>query len=194
VPLSRSIQRIGDGILSYFNKPGADGPYRVYVYRPSDEYRVRRDLQDLSVWLGSRGITCSSISLADLFWRAIEESGWEDALISAEREASPGDSTALVDVVDSIGAILRQDPTLTNRVVAELSDVPENTAVFLYRTGALYPAMRTSGLLEELRGLIDLPVTLLYPGRLYGGYGLSFMDKLEPAFTYHATIIERGED
>jgi hypothetical protein len=185
---------MGEGILGYFDKPGAEGPYRVYVYRPRDEYRVRRDLQDLNTWLGARGITCCSISLADLFWKAIEEGGWEDALVAAEREASPADSSVLVDVVDSIGAILRRPPTLTDRVVAELVGVPEKTAVFLYRAGALYPALRTSGLLDELRGLVNLPVTLLYPGRLHGGYGLSFMDKLEPAFGYRATIIERGED
>lgn len=191
--LPKSIQEIGDGIATYFRKPGAEGPYRVYVYRPADEFRVRRDLNDLSTWLSAHGITCASISLADLFWRAIEESGWEEALVSAERDA-PADPTVLADVMDSIGAILRQEPTLTDRVVAELDGVPDKTAVFLYRAGALYPAMRTSGLLDELHGRINLPVTLLYPGRLHGGYGLSFMDKLEPAYGYRATIIARGDN
>lgn len=191
--LPKSIQEIGDGIATYFRKPGAEGPYRVYVYRPADEFRVRRDLNDLSTWLSAHGITCASISLADLFWRAIEESGWEEALVSAERDA-PADPTVLADVMDSIGAILRQEPTLTDMVVAELDGVPDKTAVFLYRAGALYPAMRTSGLLDELHGRINLPVTLLYPGRLHGGYGLSFMDKLEPAYGYRATIIVRGDN
>jgi Domain of unknown function (DUF1788) len=192
VSLSKSIQEIGDGIVTYFRKPGSEGPYRVYVYPPSAEFRVRRDLNDLSTWLGALHITCVSISLADLFWRAIEESGWEEALVAAERDA-PSDPSVLYDVMDSIGSILRQAPSLTDRVVAELGDVPERAAVFLYRAGALYPAMRTSGLLDELHGRINLPVTLLYPGRLHGGYGLSFMDKLEPAYGYRATIIERGE-
>lgn len=189
--LPKSIQDIGDGIVSYFRKPGSDDAYRVYVYRPTDEFRVRRDLNDLSTWLGAQGITCASISLADLFWKAIEESGWEDALVAAELDA-PSDPAVLYDVMDSIGTILRQEPTLTDRVVEELVGFPDKTAVFLYRAGALYPAMRTSGLLDELHGRVRLPVTLLYPGRLHGGYGLSFMDKLDPAYGYRATIIERG--
>lgn len=190
--LPKSIQEVGDGIVGYFRKPGSDGPYRVYVYRPSDEYRVRRDLNDLNVWLRAQGVNCASVSLADLFWAAVSDSGWEDALVDAERDA-PNDPTALADVMDSIGEILKQEPSLTDRVVASLEGLPDKTAVFLYRAGALYPAMRTSGLLDELHGRVRFPVTLLYPGRVHGGFGLSFMDKLEPAYGYRATIIVRGE-
>lgn len=190
--LPKSIQEVGDGIVDYFRRPGADGPYRVYVYRPSDEYRVRRDLNDLNVWLSAQGVNCASVSLADLFWEAISESGWEDALIDAERDA-PNDQSALADVMDSIGEILKREPGITDRVVAALEGMPDKTAVFLYRAGALYPAMRTSGLLDELHGRVRFPVTLLYPGRVHGGFGLSFMDKLEPAYGYRATIIVRGE-
>ena len=39
-----------------------------------------------------------------------------------------------------------------------------------------------------------LPVTLLYPGRLHGDFGLSFMDILPPHYGYRATIIPRGDD
>lgn len=190
--LPKSIQEVGDGIVGYFRKPGSDGPYRVYVYRPSDEYRVRRDLNDLNVWLRAQGVNCASVSLADLFWDAVSDSGWEDALVDAERDA-PNDPSALADVMDSIGEILKQEPSLTDRVVASLEGLPDKTAVFLYRAGALYPAMRTSGLLDELHGRVRFPVTLLYPGRVHGGFGLSFMDKLEPAYGYRATIIVRGE-
>lgn len=190
--LPKSIQEVGDGIVGYFRKPGGDGPYRVYVYQPAEEYRVRRDLNDLNVWLRAHGVNCASVSLADLFWTAISDSGWEDALIDAEREA-PNDPVALADVMDSIGEILKQEPSLTDRVAASLDGLPDKTAVFLYRAGSLYPAMRTSGLLDELHGRVRFPVTLLYPGRVHGGFGLSFMDKLEPAYGYRATIIVRGE-
>ena len=59
---------------------------------------------------------------------------------------------------------------------------------------ALYPAIRTSGLLDELLGRVRLPVTLLYPGRLHGGFGLSFLDLLPPHYGYRAMIIPRGDD
>jgi len=39
---------------------------------------------------------------------------------------------------------------------------------------------------------VDRPVTMLYPGRVVGDYGLSFMGKTEPAYGYRALIIPRG--
>ena len=67
----------------------------------------------------------------------------------------------------------------------------ERTAVFLYRAGALYPAYRTSTLLDDLRGRLSRPVTLLYPGTRIGEYGLRFMGRAEPAYGYRALIVPR---
>jgi hypothetical protein len=68
----------------------------------------------------------------------------------------------------------------------------EREAVFLYRVGSLYPAHRTSPLLDVLKDKINRPVVMLYPGRVVGDYGLSFMGKSEPAYGYRALIIPRG--
>jgi hypothetical protein len=76
------------------------------------------------------------------------------------------------------------------RSVAERGD--EREAIFLYRAGALYPAHRTSPLLDVLKDKVDRPVTMLYPGRIVGDYGLSFMGKAEPAYGYRALIVPRG--
>jgi len=186
------VLTIGQRIVDHFDNPG-DPPFLLYQYRPQEEYPVRRDLAELRTWLGaeSRGIHSVSISLADLFWEALGESGWLEQLIEQEREASenPG---ALRGVYDSIGEILREKPTLADRIVSELENCEPRTAVFLYRAGALYPAYRTSTLLDELRTRVGIPVALLYPGRLVGDYGLSFMDRSEPAYGYRALIIPRG--
>jgi hypothetical protein len=79
-------------------------------------------------------------------------------------------------------------------VIERLSDAPDDAVVFLYRAGALYPAFRTSALLEDLQGRLSRPVVLLYPGRQIGSHGLSFMDRCEPAYGYRATIVTRGEN
>ena len=68
----------------------------------------------------------------------------------------------------------------------------ERSAIFLYRAGALYPAHRTSPLLDALKDKVDRPVTMLYPGRIVGDFGLSFMGQTEPAYGYRALIIPRG--
>lgn len=187
--LPRSIQRVADTILKFYSRPLGDGPYQLYQYLPHQEYRVRRDLTDLKVWLEARGITCVAISLADLFWQAIQESGRLEAIVQGEKQGTP-----LSEVIESVGNILRRPPSLTDRIVATVNDVSPRSAVFLYRAGALYPSLRTAGLLDSLLGRVRLPVTLLYPGRLHGDFGLSFMDILPPHYGYRAMIIPRGDD
>ena len=103
-----------------------------------------------------------------------------------------------VPVLNRHGARLTIDPdpllAAKDRVAAAVDDLAgERAAVFLYRAGALFPAYRTSTLIDDLRGRLRLPVTLLYPGRIVGDYGLRFMDKTEPAYGYRALIVPRGD-
>jgi hypothetical protein len=189
VPLPKSIQEIADRVIAFYDRPVGDGPYQVYQYLPQVEYRVRRDLGDLQTYLRAKGIECVAISLADVMWQAVEDSGRLEAIIGAERNGA-----RLAEVAESVGGLLKRSPTLADRIVERVEEAPPRTAVFLYRAGALYPALRTSGLLDELLGRVRLPVTMLYPGRLHGSHGLSFMDALPPHYGYRAVIVPRGEN
>ncbi|HVL63596.1 MAG TPA: BREX protein BrxB domain-containing protein [Actinomycetota bacterium] len=191
MPLPKCLQSVGERIVEAIGSNG-EPPYQLYVYPPSEEYAVRADLKDLQLWLGARNVACQSISLAELFWAALEHSGWIDSVIEQEKQAS-GDPRALDDVYRSIGEILRQPPTLPDRVIAALDEIEDRTAVFLYRAGALYPAYRTSALLDDLKPRLRVPVTLLYPGTVVGEYGLKFMGRWDPAYGYRARIVVRGE-
>lgn len=194
MPLRDDLRGIGQRIVDFHNR-GGEPPYLLYVYRPAQEWGVRRDLKELQLWLEApdQGIRCAAISLADLFWQALEAEGWIDELIAQEMDAG-GDETVLSDIFRSVGEILRLPPSLPDRVVATVEQFgDERTSVFLYRAGALYPAYRTSTLIDDLRGRVQLPVTLLYPGAIVGDYGLRFMDRTEPAYGYRALIVPRGD-
>lgn len=195
MPLPDSLQMIGEKIVAYLDAGSGEAPYLLYVYPPTEEFKVRRGLRDLRLWLEAppRSVSCMAISLAGLFWAALEETGWLAPLIDQERQAN-GDSAALSEVYEAVGEVLRQPPTLPDRVIKALEGADERTAAFLYRAGALYPAYRTSTLLDDLRSRLNLPVTLLYPGSLIGEYGLRFMNRCEPAYGYRATIIPREGD
>ena len=193
MPLRDELRGVGERIVDHFGT-GGDPPFILYQYLPTQEWKVRRDLGVLRRWLEAtpRGISCAAISLADLFWDALDQSGYLDELIAQEREATEAsDSSALREVHAAVGEILRERPTLPDRVIAEVADCDERTAVFLYRAGALYPAYRTSTLLDDLRGRLVRPVTLLYPGDRTGEYGLRFMGRSEPAYGYRALIVPR---
>jgi hypothetical protein len=194
MPLPEPLLSIGQRVVEFFDG-GGDPPFQLYVYDPTAEWEVRRELDELRLWFGaaSRKVNVAAISLARLFWAALEDAGWLDPLIEAECDAQ-GDPAALADVYDSVGEVLRDEPSLPDRVRAELADVDDRTAVFLYRAGSLYPAYRTSSLLDDLRTDLRLPVTLLYPGRVVGDFGLSFMRRCEPAYGYRARIVPRGGD
>lgn len=197
-PLPTGLQRVGDRIVEFFDS-GGDPPYQLYIYDPSDEWAVRREFNDLRHWLQAppRRIACAAISLASLFWAALEEQGWLDALVEQEREAN-GDPAALAEIHTAVGEALRQSPDLPKRVLDELDNIDEGldnadrAAVVLYRAGALFPAYRTSTLLEDLLGRINRPVTLLYPGTL-AGEGLRFMGICEPTYGYRALKVPRGD-
>jgi hypothetical protein len=193
VPLRSDLHGIGERILDFYAR-GSEPPYLLYVYPPSDEWSVRRDLKDLQLWLEApdQGVRCAAISLADLFWQSLEAEGWIDELVSQERDAA-GDQIAQRELYRAVGEILRVPPSLPERVLAAVDDLgDEPTAVFLYRAGALYPAYRTSTLIDDLRSRLRLPVTLLYPGVIVGDYGLKFMGRTEPAYGYRALIVPRG--
>src|SRR5262245_41393220 len=41
VPLPSSLVQVGDRVVDFFDR-GGDAPYLLYVYKPSEEYVVRR--------------------------------------------------------------------------------------------------------------------------------------------------------
>lgn len=193
MPLRSEIAGIGQRIAAHFDASG-DPPFIVYQYTPESEWQVRRDLQELRDWLEAppRRVGCASVSLAELFWQALEESPYLDELLEQERAATrSSNDAALQEIHEAVGEILRQPPTLPDRVITAVKGCDERTAVFLYRAGALYPAYRTSTLLDDLRGRLARPVTLLYPGQVVGEYGLSFMGRTEAAYGYRALIVPR---
>ena len=185
--LPSQLAEIAERIEGFY-ETGSNPPFLIYQYDPKDEYAVRRELNDLKLWLEAepRAIECDTISLADVFWEAIEEGGQLEDIAELERAGNSADAQLAVK------QILAKKPTLAQRVLQRIADSGrDRSAIFLYRAGALYPAHRTSPLLDELKAHVDRPVMMLYPGRVVGDYGLSFMGKTEPAYGYRALIISR---
>ena len=190
MPLPESLQRIGDEIRSYSEAPNGSPSYSLYVHEPEDELAVRREIADLTAYLTAHGVAVAAISLADLFWDAVDESGFYDEMIDTER-ANQSDPWALKQVHETLHEILTGEPSLADRVVSAVEDKPEGCAVILYRAGGLYPVFRTSALLDDLRERLKRPVVLVYPGHVVDPYGLRFMGICEATHGYRAKIVKR---
>jgi len=184
---------IGRAIRDHLDSPGGTVPFQVYVYDPIDEWKVREELQGLRLWLeaDAQRITCAAISLSELVWEALDENDRFADLVDLERHAQ-GDPKRLRQAHRTVAEVLLSAPTIADRVLARLAGTPERTAVFLYRAGALFPAIRTSGVLEDLVERVRSPVTMLYPGTVEGEFGLRFMGVAEPTYGYRANIVTRG--
>jgi hypothetical protein len=193
--LPAELRGVGQRIVDWFRLPaGGDEPppYQVYVYPPDKEWQTRRGLGDLRTWLAApgRGVACVSVSLAGVFWQALEEGGWTEELFRQER-ATQHDPKAQAEIHRAVAEVLRSPLPFSQRVERAVREsTPDPAAVFLYRAGTLYPIFRTSALLEDLRPRLRVPVTLLYPGELRGEFGLRFMGRWEPTYNYRALIID----
>lgn len=195
--IDQALLEVGEAMIEFLDRgEGGSVPCWVYVYDPKHEYSVRSEMVRLATWLHSpeRAVALHDVSLAEVFWEAIDETGMYDELIAQEREAAD-DPALQSEVHRAVGQLLRLPPTLTERVASMLPDPGGRDAGVLHRAGALYPNYRISALLDDLklRTGVRIPLLLLYPGRIEGDYGLSFMGVTEPAYGYRAMIVARGE-
>ncbi|MCX6877538.1 MAG: DUF1788 domain-containing protein [Verrucomicrobia bacterium] len=163
-----------------------DMPYAIFRYSPEVEFDLRVEIDMLVTRLENVGKRVTRISLAECLSAAIESEGItiEDLL---ETEASTGVAT----MVDTIHGILGDSCPLVDLVAARLPDdqSPIKDVVLLTRTGALFPVYRSHALLEQLKGRLNVPAVLFYPGDLDGPTGLSFMGALDPDPNYRPRIF-----
>ncbi len=105
MPLREEMAAAGERITAHF-RAGGEPPFILYQYDPNDEWTVRREMGELRRWLEAppRSISCAPVSLADLFWRAVEESGYLDELVERERSAvETADGSAMREVHEAVG-------------------------------------------------------------------------------------------
>jgi hypothetical protein len=104
---------------------------------------------------------------------------------TAEREQG------IATIVETIHAVLSEYSPLVDLVAARMPENPDplRDLVFILRTGALFPVYRTFSLLEQLKGQVQVPTVLFYPGDLDGAAGLRFMGVLDAEHNYRPKIF-----
>lgn len=163
-----------------------DMPYAIFRYSPEVEFDLRAEIDLLTTRLENAGKRVTRISLAECLSEALQNEGitTNDLL---ENEASTG----VEAMVDTFHGILESSSPLIDLVGARIPDdqSPLKDIVLLTRTGALFPVYRSHALLEQLKGRLNVPAVLFYPGDLDGPTGLSFMGALDPDPNYRPRIF-----
>jgi len=163
-----------------------DMPYAIFRYPPEDEFAVRRETQMLHTRLEAAGKRVTTISLAECMHEALEAEGLDtETLVNAEI------NVGLPETIETVHQVLSEYRPL-DRLVAEKVPTdaePLRDVVFIVRAGALFPVYRTHALLEQLKGKLNVPAVLFYPGTLDGPTGLRFMDVLDAEHNYRPRIF-----
>jgi Domain of unknown function (DUF1788) len=163
-----------------------DMPYAVFRYPPAEEFAVRKEVNLLGTRLEQAGKRVTTISLAECMDAALEAEGIDtDALVDAET------SSGLKATIDTVHQVLSAYQPLDELVAMRIPEdaQPERDIVFIVRAGALFPVYRTSSLLEQLKGKVNVPAVLYYPGVLDGAAGLLFMGVLDAEHNYRPKIF-----
>ena len=173
--------------------------FAIVPYDPSEEFRLRGEVQKLSNELVANGWVVLSISLQKLLLDRVRTQGqeWVDRVIEMEKRTSGIQPERGLNYLKSKLAPLIEGPdgiaADCSRVISEYADAHpdkiDRTLALVGRAGALYPFFRSSALLRHLDGRTrNVPVVLLYPGERRGPTGLSFMGILNPDNDYRPRI------
>lgn len=163
-----------------------DMPYAIFRYPPDDEFALRGEITMLRTRLEQAGKRVTVISLATCLKMALEREG-----ITSDEIKMAEEMTGTATMVATVHKVLSEYQPLDELVAQQL---PENAdplidVVFIIRAGALFPFYRTSSLLEQLKGKVEVPAVLFYPGELDGAAGLRFMGVLDAEHNYRPKIF-----
>ncbi|UPU37480.1 DUF1788 domain-containing protein [Geomonas paludis] len=173
--------------------------FAIVQYEPSDEFKLRGEVQRLTSEIMANGWMVLSLNLQKLLIERVRAQGddWVRRVIEMETRMAAIEPerglnylksklTPLIEGPDGIAADC-------SRLICEYADKHpdsiDRTLALIGRAGALYPFFRSSALLRHLDGRTrNVPVVLLYPGERRGATGLSFMGMLNPDNDYRPRI------
>lgn len=162
-----------------------DMPYAIFRYPADDEFSVRQEVALLRTRLEQAGKRVTTISLAECLAEALEAEG-----LGPQELADAEKAVGLESAIETVHQVLSEYRPLDDLVASRIpSDAdPCRDVVFIVRSGALFPVYRTSSLLEQLKGKVQVPAVLFYPGELDGAAGLRFMGVLDAENNYRPKI------
>jgi len=161
-------------------------PYAIFHYPPEEEIPLRGELAMLATRLEQTGKRVTTISLAECLADALAAEG-----LTTARMANAEKRTGTEKMIDTIHVVISERRPLDDLVAARMPQEadPLRDVVFIVRAGSLFPFYRTSSLLEQLKGKLDVPAVLFYPGELDGVAGLKFMGVLDADHNYRPKIF-----
>ncbi len=174
--------------------------FAILPYSPSDEFKLRGQVQKLVGELTANGWVVLTLSLQKLLLKRVRAMGNDIVARLIEMERRVASKSGPERGLEYLRGKLSQQIEGPGGIAADVSSAicsfadanpekAERTLTIIGRAGALYPFFRNSSLLKHLDGRTqNVPVVLLYPGERRGEAGLSFMGVVNPDSDYRPRI------
>ena len=173
--------------------------FAIFRYDPREEFKLRSQVRRLSDELKGKGWNVLSISLQQLLIKRLkeEEPRVIQSIIRTEKRLYQKNSERALNhlkdkiagYVEGVDGIARDVIALVDRFAQQYPDSCDRTLIFIGRTGALYPFVRSSALLKHIDGRTrNIPMVLLYPGERKDTSALSFMGEVSTDRDYRPRI------
>jgi len=163
--------------------PAKSDPIFYFVYPPEAMLELKKRLPRWMTKVREAGFEVERVSLSDVLWRIIDESGRWDAWLEIEHEAD------IDQLNEAIRDVLRSGHVFTEAVAARIEAVDEGTIVLLTEAEVLHPYFRTRTIESRLHDRVKTPTVIFYPGRRSGQYGLHFLDFYPVDGNYRSSLL-----
>lgn len=163
--------------------PAKSDPFFYFVHDPGETLLVKQKLGVWSAQLAHDRWTVERVSLSELVWQIVDESGrWEEWL-ALEPDAEPEAMN------EAIRDVLRSGNALVEALARHIVEPRPRTVVLITETAALHPYFRARVLESGLHDRVKVPTVIFYPGRRSGQYGLHFLGFYPVDGNYRSTLL-----
>src|SRR5262245_51148336 len=142
--------------------------------------------QRLSRWaarIRQEGFEVVRISLSEMIWQIIDESGRWDAWLELEADAE------IEELNSAVSDVLRSQNHLVDKVAHRITPLRGNKLIFLTEAEMLHSWFRTRFIENQLYDRVTVPTVIFCPGRRSGQYGLHFLEIHDVDGNYRSTIV-----
>lgn len=165
--------------------PAKSDPIFYLVYKPEEMLNLK---QRLSLWkakLHQRGFVVERISLSDVLWQLVDESGRWEAWLEVEADSE----VEVEELNEAIRDVLRTQDRLIEEVAGRISQFEPPKIVFLTEVEMLHPYLRSRTIENKLHDRVPVPMIIFYPGYRSGQYGLRFLGFHSEDSNYRSVIV-----
>ena len=163
--------------------PAKSDPIFYFVYPVAQMLDLKRRIPSWTAQLRNDGFDVQRISLSELLWQLVDESGRYEAWLELEAGAD------VEQINEAVRDVLRSEDRLAEEVATRIERASGQSVVLITDAEMMHPYFRTRAIESRLHDRVQVPTVIFYPGRRSGQYGLHFLEFYPVDGNYRSTLI-----